>query len=111
MSEALSDGRRFGTFSVVDDFHREALAIEVDFTLTAERTVRVLEGIAAVRGYPLKLKIDNSPEFIDMTMVHWILQHGATLYRASPLRNAFIERFNSQRPRSRTRQVRASNLE
>ena len=40
MSDALWDGRRFRTFNVVDDFNREALAIEVDFSLTAERVVR-----------------------------------------------------------------------
>ena len=59
MSDALWDGRRFRTFNVVDDFNREALAIEVDFSLTAERMVRELERIAAVRGYPLKLRTDN----------------------------------------------------
>jgi len=62
MSDALWDGRRFHTFNVVDDFNREALAIVGDFSLTAERVVRELEGIAAVRGYPLKLRTDNGPE-------------------------------------------------
>ena len=37
MSDALWDGRRFRTFNVVDDFNREALAITVDFSLTAEQ--------------------------------------------------------------------------
>ena len=59
MSDALWGGRRFRTFNVVDDFNREVLAIEVDFNLPAARVVRTLERIAAVRGYPLKLRLDN----------------------------------------------------
>ena len=58
-SDALWCGRRFRTFNVVDDFNRELLAIEVDFNLPAARVVRTLEWIAALRGYPLKLRLDN----------------------------------------------------
>src|SRR5712692_963943 len=74
MSDALWGGRRFRTLNVVDDFNREALAIEVDFSLTAERVVRVLERIAAVRGYPLKLRSDNGPEFIALALADWAEQ-------------------------------------
>lgn len=97
MSDALWDGRRFRTFNVVDDFNREALAIEVDFSLTAERVVRVLERIAAVRGYPLKLRSDNGPEFIALALADWAEQHGVTLEfikPGKPMQNGFIERFN-----------------
>jgi len=97
MSDALWDGRRFRTFNVVDDFNREALAIEVDFSLTAERVVRVLERIAAVRGYPLKLRTDNGPEFIAVALADWAEQHGVTLEfikPGKPMQNGFIERFN-----------------
>ncbi len=97
MSDALWDGRRFRTFNVVDDFNREALAIEVDFSLTAERVVRVLERIAAHRGYPLKLRSDNGPEFIALALADWAEQHGVTLEfikPGKPMQNGFIERFN-----------------
>ncbi len=45
MSDALWDGRRFRTFNVIDDFSREALAIEVDLNLPATRVIRTLERI------------------------------------------------------------------
>ncbi|NMI24581.1 DDE-type integrase/transposase/recombinase, partial [Xanthomonas hortorum] len=61
MSDALWDGRRFRTFNVIDDFSREALAIEVDLNLPAARVIRTLERIAAWRGYPAKLRLDNGP--------------------------------------------------
>jgi len=47
MSDALWDGRRFRTFNVVDDFNREALAVEVDLNLPATRVIRVLDRVAA----------------------------------------------------------------
>lgn len=59
MSDALWDGRRYRTFDVLTDFNREALLIAIDFNLPAPRVVRELEWVAAVRGYPLKLTLDN----------------------------------------------------
>ena len=50
MSDALWDGRRFRAFNVIDDFRREALAIEVDLNLPATRVIRTLERVAAWRG-------------------------------------------------------------
>ena len=97
MSDALWGERRFRTFNVVDDFNRELLAIEVDFNLPAERVVRTLERIAATRGYPLKLRLDNGPEFISVTLADWAEQHGVTLEfikPGKPMQNGFIERFN-----------------
>ncbi|BEM86433.1 hypothetical protein SME46J_09030 [Serratia marcescens] len=55
MHDALVCGRRFRTFNVVDDFNREALAIEIDLNIPAPRVVRVLERIVVNRGYQLKL--------------------------------------------------------
>lgn len=56
MHDALVCGRRFRTFNVVDDFNREALSIEIDLNLPALRVVRVLDRIAANRGYPVMLR-------------------------------------------------------
>lgn len=49
MSDALWDGRRFRMFNVIDDFSREALAIEVDLNLRAARVIRTSEKIAACK--------------------------------------------------------------
>jgi putative transposase len=97
MSDALWDGRRYRTFNVVDDFNREALLIEVDFNLPAPRVVRELERIAAYRGYPLKLRLDNGPELISLALAEWAEEHGVTLEfikPGKPMQNGFIERFN-----------------
>ena len=43
MHDQLSDGRSFRLFNVIDDFNREGLCIEVDFSLPSERVIRSLE--------------------------------------------------------------------
>jgi putative transposase len=97
MSDGLWHGRRFRTFNVVDDFNREALAIEVDLNLPSERVVRVLERIAAWRGYPQKLRLDNGPELVAIALAEWAESHNVQLEfikPGKPMQNGFIERFN-----------------
>ena len=75
----------------------EALLIEVDFNLPAPRVVRELHRIAAVRGYPLKLRLDNGPELISLALAEWAEQHRVALEfikPGKPMQNGFIERFN-----------------
>jgi len=43
MHDQLNDGRSYGLLNVIDDFNREGLGIEVEFSLPAERVIRSLE--------------------------------------------------------------------
>lgn len=95
--DALVCGRRFLTFNVVDDINREALAIEIDLNIPAQRMVRVLDRIVANRGYPLKMRMNNGPELISLALAQWAEGHGVMLEfikPGKPTQNAFIERFN-----------------
>ena len=97
MHDALVCGRRFRTFNVVDDFNREALKIEIDLNIPAQRVVRVLDRIVANRGYPLKMRMDNGPELVSVALAQWAEEHGVMLEfikPGKPTQNAFIERFN-----------------
>jgi putative transposase len=97
MHDALVCGRRLRTFSVVDDYNREALAIEIDLNIPAQQVVRVLDRIVANRGYPLKMRMDNGPELVSLTLAQWAEEHGVMLEfirRGKATQNAFIERFN-----------------
>ena len=71
MSDSLFCGRKFRTLNIVDDFNREALAIEIDIGMPAARVTRVLDRIAEIRGYPRKLRMDNGPEFISQKLAEW----------------------------------------
>ncbi|MCW8194509.1 IS3 family transposase [Proteobacteria bacterium 005FR1] len=97
MSDSLFCGRRFRTFNLLDDFNREALAIEVDLNLPAPRVIRVLERVIAWRGYPRKLRMDNGPEFISTALAEWADEHRIELEfikPGKPTQNSFVERFN-----------------
>ena len=97
MSDSLVCGRRFRTFNVVDDFNREALAIEIDLSLPVPRIIRVLERIIAWRDYPQQIRMDNGPEFIATALVDWTETYGIHLefiQPGKPTQNSFVERFN-----------------
>jgi putative transposase len=97
MSDALSTGRTFRTLNVIDDFNREALWIEVDTSLPAERVVRVLEQLLSWRGKPTRLRMDNGPELISQRLESWARQKNIELLHiqpGKPAQNAYIERFN-----------------
>ncbi len=59
-------GQFCGTYS--NDFNREGLGIEVDFSLPSESVVRALNQIISWRGKPLTIRVDNSPEYISATL-------------------------------------------
>jgi transposase InsO family protein len=106
MSDALWGERRFRTFNVVDDFNREGLAIEVDFNLPAPRIVRTLDRIATERGYPRKLRLDNGPEMVSVTLADWAEQHNVFLEFIKPGDAERLHRkIQSQLPGSGARHV------
>lgn len=64
MHDKLEDGRSLRLFNVIDDFNREALGIEVDFSLSSERVIRLLKQINFWRCKPQVILCDNDPENI-----------------------------------------------
>ena len=97
MADRLGDGRAFRLLNVLDDFNREGLGIEVDFSLPAERVVRALSRIIEWRGKPKAIRVDNGPEYISGTLMTWAEKHGIALQHiqpGKPQQNAYIERYN-----------------
>ena len=97
MADQLADGRSIRTLNVLDDFNREGLCIEVDFSLPAERVVRSLNQIIEWRGKPKTIRVDNGPEYISGKLVEWAEKHGVRLEHiqpGKPQQNAYIERYN-----------------
>ena len=98
VSDALFDGKKFRALTVVDNFTRECLAIEVGQSLTGEDVVRVLTKIREERGaHPIRTQADNGPEFISLALDKWAYESGVTLdfsRPGKPTDNPFIESFN-----------------
>lgn len=99
MRDTLGDARTFRTFNVVDDLTRECPAIEVAKSIPGARVTRVLEQIAAERGYPNQLVMDNGPEFTSQALDEWAYMNSVELHFITPGRpveNAYIESFNGK---------------
>ncbi len=99
MRDTLSDGRKFRTLNIVDDFSRENPAIEVDTSLPGKRVVRMLEWLREVRGLPEEIVTDNGPEFTGRALDEWAYRHGVKLHfiePGKPTQNAYIESFNGK---------------
>jgi putative transposase len=97
--DMLDSGRRIRTLNIVDDFTRECLAIEVDTSLSGRRVARTLDAIAAVRGYPETLVMDNGTELTSVVMLCWARDRRVRLHYiqpGKPTQNAYIESFNGR---------------
>jgi putative transposase len=97
MSDALTDGRKFRTFNLIDDFNREVLAVEADTSLPARRVVRILERVIREKGKPGSIRVDNGPEFISHTLESFCKEHQIRLQfikPGKPMQNGYVERFN-----------------
>ena len=81
---------KFRTLNVLDDYNREGLGIEVDFSLPAVRVVRSLNQIIEWRGAPQIIRVDNGPEYISGMLKAWAETR------------AFASNTSSQASRSRT---------
>lgn len=70
-AHALFDGSRFRALTVVDNFTKESLAIEVNKQLKGEEVVAVMESLRHQRYLPQRIQTDNGSEFISMAMDRW----------------------------------------
>lgn len=97
MSDALSNGQKFRTFNVTDDYNRECLLIKPRYSLTSQIITGFLDEIAKVRGYPQMIRVDNGSEFRSGVFNQWALKHHILIHYiqpGKPAQNAYIERFN-----------------
>lgn len=97
MHDQLQNGRCIRLLNIIDDFNREALGIEIDFSLPAERVVRTLEQIIEWRGYPKEIRCDNGPEYISAQLQNWARRKGihlAYIQPGKPQQNSYVERYN-----------------
>jgi len=67
--DRLSTGRAFRVLTVVDDFSRECIALEADFSFSGERIARIFDRVALTRSLPATLKSDNGSEFTSGKML------------------------------------------
>jgi putative transposase len=97
--DRTADGRPLKWLSVVDEYTRECVALEVGRSLTASRVVQILAGLFGERGAPVHVRSDNGPEFIAQAIRSWLSGAGVeTLYiePGAPWENGYAESFHSK---------------
>ena len=99
MSDQTEDGRGLKFLTVLDEFTRESLTIEVGRSIKSKDVIAVLEYLFMIRGIPGFIRSDNGPEFIADAIKKWLEEnHVGTLYvePGSPWENGYIESFNGK---------------
>ena len=99
VSDQTVDGRTLKFLTVEDEYTREALAIEVERSLTSQEVMETLRYLFELRGAPKLLRSDNGPEFIAQALREWLASSGVgTLYiePGAPWENGYNESFNSR---------------
>ena len=97
MTDVLSNGTKFRSFNVIDDYNREVLFIEVDYSLKSSRVIWVLRHLVNRYGKPKKIRMDNGPEFVAKLTEQWSKANEIDfkyIEPGKPSQNAYIERFN-----------------
>ncbi|WP_209914089.1 IS3 family transposase [Mycolicibacterium lutetiense] len=97
--DTTADGRTLKMLNIIDEFTREALAIEVDRSINADGVVDVLDRLALIHGAPTYVRFDNGPEFVAHAVNDWSRFNGTgSLFidPGSPWQNAWIESFNGR---------------
>jgi putative transposase len=97
MEDRLENGRKVRVLNVIDDYNREALAIETEHSFTSNRVVEAIQQIIEWRGKPKEIRTDNGTEFIAKAFEGFCensaIAHVKT-QKGKPNQNAYIERFN-----------------
>lgn len=99
VADAFSDGQRFRALTMMDNFTRESVAIEVDTSLSGQRVIRVLDWLKLIQGLPETIIVDNGPEFTSRAMLSWAQENQVKLHfidPGKPMQNAYIESFNGR---------------
>jgi putative transposase len=97
--DACANGQQLKCLTVIDEFTRECLAIDVAGSIRSGRVIEVLARLVSVHGAPRYLRSDNGPEFVSRAVLRWLT--GANIDTAhidpgKPWQNGSNESFNGK---------------
>jgi putative transposase len=97
--DTTAEGRNIKCLTVIDEYTRECLAIDVAGSIRSKRVIEVLSKLVSVHGAPLYMRSDNGPEFVSHAILEWIAQSGiatALSDPGKPWQNGADESFNGK---------------
>jgi putative transposase len=97
--DTCADGRSLKCLTVVDEYTRECLAIDVGGSIRSGRVIEVLAQLVSVHGAPQHLRSDNGPEFVATAVLRWLQTAAidtAFIDPGKPWQNGTDESFNGK---------------
>lgn len=97
--DGCANGQKLKMLTIIDEYTRYCLAIEVGARISSGRVIEVLSKLMSVHGAPERLRSDNGPEFIAKAVKRWLEQAGVqTSYiePGKPWQNGANESFNGK---------------
>jgi len=94
-----ANGQQLKCLTVIDEYTRECLAIDVAGSIRSGRVIEVLSKLMSERGCPQVLRSDNGPEFVSKAILRWALRSGletALIDPGKPWQNGTNESFNGK---------------
>lgn len=97
--DACANGQKLKCLTVIDEYTRECLAIEVANAIRSEQVIDVLIRLMSIHGMPLCLRSDNGPEFVSTALLKWVNEESLALLLiepGKPWQNGTNESFNGK---------------
>jgi putative transposase len=97
--DACANGQQLKCLTVIDEFTRECLAIDVAGSIRSGRVIEVLSKLVSVHGAPKYLRSDNGPDFVSRAVLRWLSQtqiDTACIDPGKPWQNGSKESFNGK---------------
>lgn len=97
--DACANNQQLKCLTVVDEFTRECLAIDVAGSIRSGRVIEVLSKLVSVHGSPRHLRSDNGPEFVSRAVLKWLVHahiDTAHIDPGKPWQNGSNESFNGK---------------
>ena len=97
--DACANGQQLKCLTVIDEYTREALAIDVAGSIRSGRVIEVLAQLISTHGAPRALRSDNGPEFVSLAILRWLSVAGIDCVLSDPgkpWQNGTDESFNGK---------------
>jgi putative transposase len=97
--DRCANGQILKCLTVIDEWTRECLAIDVAGGIRSGRVIEVLTQLVSLHGAPRYLRSDNGPEFVATAILRWLTAAGidtALIEPGKPWQNGTDESFNGK---------------
>ncbi len=97
MEDRMENGRKIRVLNIIDDFNREAISMEVNYSFPSNQVVEAVKQAIEWRGKPQKIRTDNGTEFIANAFEQYCLNNKidhVRIQKGKPTQNSYVERFN-----------------